>query len=1008
MLQLNLQASIPLEASSSPKLTMDNAIINIRINQFIKSLVSILDKMQDKGHWMTVEHGLNCLMGLLHGHPIDDTTADGDMDLNLVRQCNELTLKVPPPAVKSALYWSPCYSTLSDMLLSLLESASDEWPRVTAMTRQVLDEAPAAASLSTLLSTITCVSQSPAPSESNVKNLGADQAAEILTDRFFKGEGVEELVLCLAYQANDKGWDEEMEVKVDATVGSLLSLHENVPFRSEETYTNSWLSRTVNTMFVFLCLPEGHWSSRPVPIGLISKVSFELLATMIRRACTRGHSREASKAILDIYLQGHALEIHVQNLMAELTRDSRCLEKIAAGLLSAIVQRFSLDLPAQPEDQYCLIRANKLQSALEPLSSLAGILGGKIRTSSSQEMIYCLIERMILGCATLDSDELFLLTSFLGSDKSPLLLQDTLTKISKAWCDEKLLSLSSISHQGFVTHALGLLLCHLISKGPDPMLTGSFLPLLLKGVSHRLGASLLSQRRQAMRIGRLISFLTTAGDVEPLFEDQVRCGELNWTQEELWLGAMAIPQPLQVSIPPHSQPKQTSPAALKSQERLDVAISSADADSDNELSSSDGEGDGLPSYNVNESKEVEDLNKDPKALQLRTIASSLKKADDPKLVLLSLQRLESLLRCHPEELSVAASDLVRSLLHCRIPEWAEKESKSVDEDPQAQRLRCLVALTSLSPVVSGDTLLSELYSPHLDTFQRLLILDSLTQAAEEMSESPKPLTGLDDTSNGSSKQASSQVIKGPVPVTIGQTRVWGKVALRKRVEPAPGTHKNRFTAFALRWASSILRNVDVVSQGVDLLSRESVGPMVLGRVISSLASFAEYSSHTGTSLPLAILILDLLKAPQIHEHQDPYIRRAALLAAGQVLASLPPVSVAQAMPTIDREDEPRVIGGIDLSALVKLPDLNVLSVGSRGRDGGKWDAQDAALLQGLDFIQSWARRAAEDDVDSTVKAMAGACVNIQAGLAKQAMECLAVQAGKDHQQRAKGAVLLRV
>ena len=87
-----------------------------------------------------------------------------------------------------------------------------------------------------------------------------------------------------------------------------------------------------------------------------------------------------------------------------------------------------------------------------------------------------------------------------------------------------------------------------------------------------------------------------------------------------------------------------------------------------------------------------------------------------------------------------------------------------------------------------------------------------------------------------------------------------------------------------------------------------------------------------------------------------------------------------------------MIGGINLSSLVKLPDLNAISIRSGGKAGGKWDAQDCALLQGLEFVQSWSRKAQEYDIDPTAKAMAGACVNIQAGLAKQALECLAQSA----------------
>lgn len=49
--------------------------------------------------------------------------------------------------------------------------------------------------------------------------------------------------------------------------------------------------------------------------------------------------------------------------------------------------------------------------------------------------------------------------------------------------------------------------------------------------------------------------------------------------------------------------------------------------------------------------------------------------------------------------------------------------------PALQRLRALAALAATAPVTTGDALLAELTSPHLDTHQRLSILDGLGAAA---------------------------------------------------------------------------------------------------------------------------------------------------------------------------------------------------------------------------------------------------------------------------------------
>ncbi len=62
-------------------------------------------------------------------------------------------------------------------------------------------------------------------------------------------------------------------------------------------------------------------------------------------------------------------------------------------------------------------------------------------------------------------------------------------------------------------------------------------------------------------------------------------------------------------------------------------------------------------------------------MQLRSLATALRKAEDVSSVLNALTRLEVLLRANPKELPMLAPEMVRALMHCRIPEWAEAEAK---------------------------------------------------------------------------------------------------------------------------------------------------------------------------------------------------------------------------------------------------------------------------------------------------------------------------------------------
>lgn len=65
--------------------------------------------------------------------------------------------------------------------------------------------------------------------------------------------------------------------------------------------------------------------------------------------------------------------------------------------------------------------------------------------------------------------------------------------------------------------------------------------------------------------------------------------------------------------------------------------------------------------------------------------------------------MQVLVRAAPDELGLLAPELVRSLLHCRVPEWAEEEARGggPDASPGLQRLRCLVALLATAPLQGG-------------------------------------------------------------------------------------------------------------------------------------------------------------------------------------------------------------------------------------------------------------------------------------------------------------------
>ena len=94
---------------------------------------------------------------------------------------------------------------------------------------------------------------------------------------------------------------------------------------------------------------------------------------------------------------------------------------------------------------------------------------------------------------------------------------------------------------------------------------------------------------------------------------------------------------------------------------------------------------------------------------------------------------------------------------------------------------------------------------------------------------------------------------------------------------------------------------------------------------------------------------------------------------------------------------PRVAAALTASASTSVASHSLgpgsaVSLAASGGGGssirGGADATDAGLLERLEWVQGWVRGAAAGDSDETCRMMAEACVNIQAGVAKAALESL--------------------
>ena len=111
--------------------------------------------------------------------------------------------------------------------------------------------------------------------------------------------------------------------------------------------------------------------------------------------------------------------------------------------------------------------------------------------------------------------------------------------------------------------------------------------------------------------------------------------------------------------------------------------------------------------------------------------------------------------------------------------------------------RTLVSLLAQEPLPAGDALLGQLWTPHLDTHQRILILDALSAAAHQMSHGPRALAEGPSQSTPNHPVVQQQIATaingaGDRQVGMGKSRVWGHRSLALAGKALPRTHRNRW------------------------------------------------------------------------------------------------------------------------------------------------------------------------------------------------------------------------
>ncbi|KAK4436919.1 Telomere length regulation protein TEL2 [Sesamum alatum] len=574
-------------------------------------------------------------------------------------------------------------------------------------------------------------------------------------------------------------------------------------------------------------------------------------------------------------------------------------------------------------------------------------------------------------------------------------LSDTVHRLVVAWSRKEFVQSSPIEQQAYVTAALGLCLEKMTKEDLDATKDG--LHSILQGISCRLESPVYLIRKMASAIAFVFSKIIDPQN--PLYLDDS-------AQEETidWEFGLATQRKGPLSTPVRDGDERTVEResssttwsgkeiqkgeengvgnASKARRKKDSVFNLIDPDEvidpatinestfyedESDYASEDSEtssDSSLQPYDLTD----DDADLKRKLSQLVDVVGALRTSDDAEGVEKALDVAEKLIRASPDELKYMAGDLAKTLVQVRCADvTVEGEEESADE----KRQKALVALIVTCPLESLDSLNKLLYSPNVDISQRVMILDIMIDAAQELASARilksehRPKALISSTSDqpwfmprnigppgaGPWKEISStgtplnwsysyerELPSKAGQIKRGKTRRW---SLRTAIQDNQMEwSQNSFPQYAAAFMLPAMQGYDKKRHGVDLLGRDFI---VLGKLIYMLGVCIKCAAMHPEASVLASPLLDMLRSRDISHHAEAYVRRSVLFAASCVLLALHPSYVASAV----------IEGNIEIS-------------------------------EGLEWVRIWALQVAESDTDRECQTLAMACLQLHAEMALQA------------------------
>eukprot|EP00118_Oscarella_pearsei_P014750 m.128884 g.128884 ORF g.128884 m.128884 type:complete len:830 (+) comp37956_c0_seq36:517-3006(+) len=588
---------------------------------------------------------------------------------------------------------------------------------------------------------------------------------------------------------------------------------------------------------------------------LLARSIMEVLSLVIDRLrCGSDCSLAFSTAVLGkACLQGHA-DVMVDYLLPrfdEMTLKDplwcRLVQRLITGVCPQGLESLVSSILCRVKFQHSLSQHN---------FALCRFLGDAVILN--EKLLFLLTRKFVLIRWYSDETVLLNIANYLSSSKArKSILIETLVSTFEVWSDASALKHTPYDQHLYITKAVIIFGCQLEDEDCHHY-KDKLLQILMHGVHSHLSSPIDKLRRLGMVVGECVSKKLDSHGNQLTFEY-----EADKEIELLW----SLAKRSEVCKFKESSPapdKNTEVAAGSGIEVVKIQKDSHSDDSDDD--------DDLQPYLMPD--DLKSTGRKP-PVYLLDLKAGLLAHDDHKLIQVSLETAEKLIRGNPSNISDIAPELTKILLHLQdnfyFPEFGQLRHKA------------MVAAAVVYPQQVVPYLTTEFYSPHYNIGQRIDILEVLSSAAKELSSptSVKSATALSSTDvlpphhdPGADMKSWQKIVQNRID---SKTKRYHKSS--RRDVPIPVA--NRFAPVAGLFFYPLMKTYDFPLNTMNLLDQDC---FVLGRLVYTLGIVLHSAAHTPAARLMASRLVEFIWTLRFHSER--YVRYSLIFAVCMVLTSV--------------------------------------------------------------------------------------------------------------------------